>query len=371
MRLLILSASAGAGHVRAGQALEAAAKLVHPKAEVKHVDVLDLTAKAYKKAYAGSFLQMVNHAPALWGYLYRKSDKKIEDGVRQKFIRFFDKLEFAEFRKFVRHFAPDAVLATHFLPGQVFGPTRKRGRDRFPLGSVITDFDVHAFWAETTVDRFFVATDELKAILASRGIEESRIDVTGIPIHPVFGESHDAGAIRARLGLSAATPTVLVMGGGAGVGTMQEAVAAVLEGPPVQALAVAGKNEELKRALEEMAVPKGSKLVPFGFVTNIEELMAVSDLAVTKSGGLTTSECLAMSVPMVVRDPIPGQEERNCDFLLEAGAGVRANGLASLRYKLRTILGDRSRLSRMREAAKQAGRPRAAHEIVKRMTSQA
>lgn len=369
MRLLILSASAGAGHVRAGQALEAAAKRVHPGAHVAHVDVLDLTAKAYKKAYAGSFLQMVNHAPALWGYLYQKSDKKVEDGVRQRFIRFFDKLEFAGFRKFVRDFAPDAILATHFLPGQVLGPGRKRGRDRFPLGVVVTDFDVHTFWAEPSVDRFFVATDELKAILSDRGVDPSRIDVTGIPIHPVFGKVHDAAAIRARLGLAASTPTVLVMGGGAGVGAMEEAVAAVLDGPPVQVLAVAGKNAELKETLGKMKVPRSSKLVPFGFVTDIEELMAVSNLAVTKSGGLTTSECLAMGVPMVVRDPIPGQEERNCDFLLEAGAGVRANGLASLRYKLRAILQDPKRLERMREAARSAGRPRAAEEIVRRMTA--
>jgi processive 1,2-diacylglycerol beta-glucosyltransferase len=132
-------------------------------------------------------------------------------------------------------------------------------------------------------------------------------------------------------------------------------------------IAVAGKNAALKVELEALPLPRGAVLRVFGFVTTIEELMGVADLAVTKSGGLTTSECLALGLPMLVRDPIPGQEERNCDFLLEAGAGLRANGPDSLRYKLRTLLADRPRLARMREAARRVGRPDAADRIVETM----
>ena len=135
-------------------------------------------------------------------------------------------------------------------------------------------------------------------------------------------------------------PVVLVTSGGAGVGAFEEAVQVVLECGPVQVLAVAGRNgaEALRKRLAALPVPAGSSLHPFGFVSTIEELMAAADLAVAKSGGLTTSECLALGLPMVVRDPIPGQEERNADFILEAGAGVKAHGLASLRFKVAELL---------------------------------
>ena len=141
----------------------------------------------------------------------------------------------------------------------------------------------------------------------------------------------------------------------------------MLECGPVQTLAVAGRNEPLRRNLEGFDVPPGSTLQAFGFVENMAELMAVSDLAVTKSGGLTSAECLAMGLPMIVRDPIPGQEERNADFVIEAGAGVKVHGLASLRFKLRTLLRDPARIERMSTAARRAGRPRAAETIVRQV----
>jgi processive 1,2-diacylglycerol beta-glucosyltransferase len=366
VRVLLLSVAAGAGHTRAAQALEAWTRALRPDAEVTHVDVLDFTAKAYKKAYVASFIEMVDHAPALWGYLYAKSDERRAEGVREKFIRFFDKLEFQKFRKFVREFRADAVVATHFLPSQVFGGNRKKGRDLFKLGVVVTDFDVHAFWTDPTADRVFVATGELRARLSARGVPSDRIEVTGIPITPAFAKAHDRARLREGLRLDG-RPVVLVMAGGAGVGAMEEGVGAVLSVPGVQVLAVAGRNQELKERLEKRPVPKGSSLTVFGFVDFIDELMAISDVAVTKSGGLTTSECLASGLAMVVRDPIPGQEERNADYLLEEGAGLKAHGLDSLRYKLEALLTDRPRLERMRENARRAGRPEAARAILESM----
>lgn len=367
-RILLLSASAGAGHTRAAQAVEEAAKARFPDATIRHEDVLDHVGRAYRKAYAGSFLQMVNHAPALWGALYDASDKVAdvveERKVRDKLVRFFDKLEFAPFRKMVRNFAPDAVISTHFLPAQVFAPSRKKGKDAFRFGLVVTDFDVHAYWVQPSVDRVCVATEELKFVLAARGVPAERITVTGIPISAAFSAPHDRAALRASLGLTEDRPAVLVMGGGHGVGSLEETVRTVLSCGPADVLAIAGRNEELKAVLEKLAPPAGTRLHVFGFVTRIAELMAVADVAVTKSGGLTTSECLAMGLPMVVRDPIPGQEERNADFLLEAGAGLKANGAASLEFKLRSLLNDRERLSRMSAAARRVGRPQAAAAVL-------
>ena len=148
---------------------------------------------------------------------------------------------------------------------------------------------------------------------------------------------------------------------------MRGAVEAALGAGPAHVLAVAGRNGALEKKLRETAVPKGSALSVFGFVTNMHDLMAAADVAVTKSGGLTTAECLASSLPMVIRDPIPGQEERNSDFVLEAGAGVKAHGPDSLLFKLKSLLANAARLGRMKAAARAAGKPRAAEETLSLM----
>ncbi|HEX7251636.1 MAG TPA: glycosyltransferase [Thermoanaerobaculia bacterium] len=364
-RLLILSVSAGAGHTRAAMALEKTARALWPRTEVLHRDVLDFTEPVYRKGYVQSYLEMVNRAPDIWGYLYSASDRPPKRNLQSRLVRLFDRLEFARFRRFVRDFDADAVLTTHFLPCQVFAPYRKRGRDRFPLGVVLTDFDAHAYWVQPTADRFFVATAELSAILAGRGITKQKISVTGIPIMPAFAKRHDRRALRARWRLSARKLVILVMSGGAGVGALVESARRTLAAGPVQVLAVAGRNEKARKELESLVPPSGSVLRVFGFVEDVSEPMAVADLVVGKSGGLTTAECLAMGVPIIVRDPIPGQEERNCDFLLEASAGVRANGEAALSFKLESLLSNPARLRRMSRAARRAGRPKAAEKILK------
>jgi len=368
VKLLLISASAGAGHTRAAQALEETARLKFPEVETRHVDILDFVGRAYRKAYADGYLAMVDRAPDLWGHFYKASDRVPKDGLRRRAIRAFDRLEFAGFKAFVKDFAPDVVLATHFLPAQVF-LAKERRKIAFRFGLVVTDFDVHAFWVQPHVDLTFVATEELRAILAGRGVAEDRIVVAGIPIVPAFSEALDREILRKHLGLSDVTPAILVMGGGAGVGSMEDVVASALAVGPAQVLAIAGRNALLEKKLRRLGVPKGSSLSVFGFVANMHELMAVADLAVTKSGGLTTAECLASGLPMVIRDPIPGQEERNCDFVLEAGAGVRTHGPDSLRYKLKTLFSDPRRLVRMKDAARGAGRPRAAEEILARALS--
>ena len=144
---------------------------------------------------------------------------------------------------------------------------------------------------------------------------------------------------------------------------MGEAVSLLAGSADAQFLTVAGRNERLRKAIEKAAAANGGRIVPFGFVDNMHELMAASDFAVTKSGGLTSSECLAMNLPMVIWNPIPGQEERNADYLLENGAALRANSLAHLVFRVKRLLEDRRRLSRMRAAAKRIARPDAAFRI--------
>ncbi|MCC6572472.1 MAG: glycosyltransferase, partial [Planctomycetes bacterium] len=253
----------------------------------------------------------------------------------------------------------------HFLPLQVYEPLRTEGKISWPLVVVLTDFDAHVLWAQFTGDRFFVPSDEVADVLADKGIERGKISTAGIPILPAFGRDYDRAAIRAGLGLREGLPTLLVMGGAFGQGGLTDTVAMALQTACVQVLAVAGKNEKARHELETLKPPAGSTLRVFGYVNNIPELMAASDLVISKSGGLTLAECLAMGLPMLVPDPVPGQEERNCKYAIECGAAMCGDTRHSLRYKLKLMLETPGLLARMAAAARAHGRPNAARDILR------
>jgi len=359
-RFLIVSASVGSGHARAAQALQAWIARDEPDAAVQHVDILSFTGAAYRKAYTASYLQLARRAPALWGYLYDLGDRKAPRFKPPRIVRAFDKLEFARFRQFVGEFAPDCLLCTHFLPVQVLASSRRKTWAKFSIGLVVTDFYAHSFWAQPAADRIFLPNEECLEELADRGLERGALSVTGIPVLPQFALTVPAQSARAKLGLGAG-PVVLAMGGGWGGGGLEGVARDILTAGDATVMAVAGRDKGTLAALEKI---KDSRLHAVGFVENIDEFMAAADVCVTKSGGLTTAECLALGLPMLIPSPIPGQEERNADYASEAGAALQARSPASLRMKLRSILGDGALRARMREAAKAAGRPLAGREIV-------
>jgi processive 1,2-diacylglycerol beta-glucosyltransferase len=363
-RILIVSASAGAGHVRAAQALEKAFAERHRDVETRHVDILDFTHRAFRKAYARGYLLLADRIPALWGYAYERTDRRRLDARKARVVSLFDRIEYRAFRREVEAFAPAAIVSTHFLPAAILDPDRAGDGFGVPLSLVVTDFDVHAQWVHRSVERYFVASPELRFRLASRGIAADRIEVTGIPIDPVFGRPFDRTTLRRKLGVREDAFTLLVMSGGNGMKGIVATVAEALKvPPPLDVLAVCGRNADAQAAVRALPVPDGVRLHPFGFVSAIEEMMGAADVAVTKSGGLSVSECLAMRLPMIVWSPIPGQEERNSDYLLEAGAALKAVDLDSLRYKIDALRSDPARRERLRSAAAAAARPRAAFDV--------
>lgn len=365
MRLLMISASAGHGHVVAANALEATAREIYPNAEVKNVDILDYTAAIYRKAYAASYLKLADRAPELWGYLYNKGDRPKAEKRQAAIIRAFDRIEFAGFRSMLREYKPDHVFCTHFLPLQILRPYEGKDWLTFTLEVCVTDYLVHGFWAQPNATHIFANSGEGVEELADKGIPRDRIRQVGIPIKPAFARQYDRAEMAAKHGLDPDVPTVLVMSGGWGAAGLPKLVQVILEFAPVQVIAIAGRNERMRKKVEELEVPRRAKLRPLGYVDYIHELMAISDLCVTKSGGLTTAECMAMGVPMLIPNPIPGQEERNAEYLTENGIAFIARSPGSMKYKIGKFLGDTNLRERMRKAARDKGRPRAAEEILR------
>jgi processive 1,2-diacylglycerol beta-glucosyltransferase len=267
-----------------------------------------------------------------------------------------------KFARLVKQFAPEVVLCTHYLPVELLGGLRKKWPGPPPLTvSVVTDFEAHALWMEPNVDLYCVAAEETRARLIARGAAPDRVLATGIPISAKFSAPIDQPAVRKQYGLRDDLPILLVLSGGFGMGPVAKILAALDQiQRPFQTLVVAGRNEQLRRELA--AQDRRHPTHVLGFATNMHELMAVADLLVTKPGGLTTSEALAMGKPLFILNPIPGQEAANSDFLLQRGAAAKVNSVDDLPFQLDQLLGSR-KLAVMARAAKSLGRPAAAADI--------
>jgi processive 1,2-diacylglycerol beta-glucosyltransferase len=369
-RVLLLSASAGAGHVRAAQALEKAFQEIGEASgeqrEVQHLDVLNYTNKVFRNLYSKAYIDLVNKMPEVPGWFYDKLDKPWKNERRRLAL---DKLNTRPLVKLLRQYQPDLIVCTHFLPAEIVSWLRAKERLTSRQVIVVTDFDVHAMWLVHHYEHYFVAIDEARVYLEALGIPAEKITVSGIPIDPVFAQLKDKQNMRAKHGLSADRTTILLSAGGFGVGSVDALIAALMPlQHRAQIVAICGRNDELKERLSREASqlkPDATVLVkPFGYTTEMDELMTASDLVLGKPGGLTTCEALAKGLVFVIVNPIPGQEERNSDHLLEAGVGIRSNNLPTLAYKLDRLLADPDRFATMQQNSRRMGRPNAAKDIV-------
>lgn len=367
--VLILSASAGAGHVRAAQAIEQAFAATNAAREVTHVDTLEYTNKLFRNLYSKAYLDMVNRAPEVLGWLYDQWDRPWQN-ERQRLA--FDKLNTGPLIKMLKRTRADMVVCTHFLPAELISWLKAKKRISYRQAIVVTDFDVHAMWLARHHEHYFVGLDETKEHLARLGIPRANLTVSGIPIDPVFAVEKDRRAMRAELGLEPELPTILVSAGGFGVGPIDHMMESLLAMEhPAQALVMCGRNDELRDRVEGVARRAGAesrlRLHAIGFTTKMDEYMAAADLVLGKPGGLTMSEALARGLVFVIVNPIPGQEERNADHLLEEGAAIRCNNLPVLSYKIERLLADPARMAAMRANALRLARPNAAGTIVAKL----
>jgi len=363
-KLIIASASAGAGHARAASALKSAFDAVGYPGSARAVDTLQYMVPVFRQLYLKSYFSVIGALPWYWRFLYRRWDRKKTSGLERRAMCTMDRFSAKKFIRLIESEQPTHVACTHFLPAEILTWMRRTGRLDVPVGVVVTDYDAHRIWMNDGTDQYFVASKRIREQMISKGAPASRVATFGIPIDPVFCESIDRARARANLGLDPDLPTVLTLGGGDGMGGIRKTVNALAQCGTLQILAVAGNNRKLKRQLDRLRFDGPAKLIPYGFVNNIETLMAASNLVVTKPGGMSGTECLAAGVPMVLTLPIPGQEEKNSAFLVECGAAASASDSYELREVVSALLNDSERLAGMSQAARDAAQPRAAFDIV-------
>lgn len=357
--VMVLSAAAATGHLRAADALVSAFEAKGVSAQ--HIEVLRYTNPIFRKIYSDLYVELMTRGPDLLGWLYKTLDRPWQFQKRRMAL---DRLNTGPFVKLIKQQNPDLALCTHFLPAEILLYLRKRKILDIPIGVVVTDFDAHAMWLLKKVDWYFVACEETRVYLAALGIPLETIFVTGIPIDPIFGVEKSKKEARIHLGLDPDRITLLVSAGGFGVGPVESLVRTLHEiRHPVQISVICGRNKRLEDHLKSLS-GLWHPMKVIGFTNQMDIWMAASDILVGKAGGLTSSEALARGLVLVIVNPIPGQEERNSDHFLEEGVGIRCNNLPALSFKIDYLLADKERFSRMQQAVKRLARPRAAFEIV-------
>lgn len=362
--VLVLSVPAGAGHVRVAEAIRACAT-EYPGANVIHLDAMAFATPRLRRVYTDWYIALVSRAPGLWRHVYRFTDRACPDGWWNRLRR---RVEARDCRRLVREVAalkPDAVICTHFQPAEILSRRHAAGLLDCPVWVQVTDFDLHRMWIHPHAAGYFAASDEVAFRMRAAGIAPDAIHVAGMPTMPAFSLPHDRAGCAREIGLDPARKTLLLMGGGAGLGGLGRVAERLLAIPgDFQLIALAGRNAVELAALRRLAPRFPGRLVAQGYTDRVERLMACADLVVTKPGGATSAECLAMGLPMIVNAPLPGQEEHNANFLLEQGVALKACDLAALEYRVRHLLAHPARLAGMAARARALGRPHAARQVL-------
>jgi processive 1,2-diacylglycerol beta-glucosyltransferase len=368
-KILVLHASLGSGHMSAAKALGEAFEQLGVD-EVRVEDTLDFASKVLHNTWTKLYLRMSEASPEMYKLLYSRSDVgDVEDSLKSNKLYgqvtrpFMKKME-----KFIKEMNPDAIVCAMQIPAQIIQLMAMEGNLPMPNFVVVTDFFAHSTWINYGVKRYFVPSDLTKEVMITQGLSPEQLTVTGIPVKLSLTQPKSKAETRARLELPADLPVVTVFGGGIIPVRVRLMVSQLLNSEARgTVVTVAGRNDKLAAALDALTDGASMKLRKLGMIDYVDDLVAASDLVVTKSGGLITSEVLARGTPLVIIDPIPGQEEWNADVVASSGAGIQLRMPEMVPLTVLNLLAEPERLETMRKQALKVGRPRAALDIAERV----
>ncbi len=354
MKILILSASIGSGHTRAALALQ---KILGDSAQVvdfmaREISLLNwLTKKLY--------LAALRFIPDLYDRIYKFADGR-KVGVSARFLS--SALMYLPFARLLNKFQPEVVICTHPFPeaaASLWKFLHAKSEKNFLLAAVLTDYSLHEIWIFGEVDAYFVATEEMQGELAAHCRAGQKIFATGIPIEEKFSAE--------KIFSDSAKPTILIMGGGLGLGSIEETLSELNKvQSPLKILVVAGQNEKLLARLKKLREKISHEVEVFGYVSDVNKLMAAADLLITKPGALTMTEAFAAGLPLILHAPIPGPEFKNAAYAVAHGAAIEV-GEQKISAVVEDILKQPARLDKMKTCAKKIARPSAATEIITRL----
>ncbi|MBI1992415.1 MAG: glycosyltransferase [Candidatus Omnitrophica bacterium] len=360
-RFVLMHITTSSGHHRASCAIEHTLKGLDPRAQIVSVDAFQYTSRFVRWAISRSYLSIIRHQPDVWEYLYDNPSVH----RRVQYLRvLLHRYQAGKLQRLLETVRPEAIACTQAYPCGMVADFKKHHNLSVPLVGVLTDYAPHLYWFHETVDAYVVPSEQVKQRFVTRGVDPSRIKVLGIPIDRKFLEANDREAAAREFGLDPAHPIILIMGGGSGFGQIRDIVLSLDILPyPCHLVVVAGTNRSLRAWLQGQRFRH--RVVSLGYTDDIPKLMDIATLLVSKPGGLTTSEALAKQVPLVIVNPIPGQEAYNARFLLSHGAAVQAGSPETVRQTVRDLLDNPGRLAGLRRRNAELAHPNAAADIAR------
>lgn len=369
MKVIIFYAKYGGGHLSAARSIENCIKTNYNGIEVELIDFMEYVNKEFNKITTKAYAEMAKKVPKAYGSIYWKSEK----GPLAHISTTSNKLLSIRLHKLLQDKAPDLIICTHPFASQMCGYLTKHHKLNTQIATILTDFASHDQWLvyNEYINKLFVANQEMKETLISKGIPSNKVFVTGIPISDRFLINYDKSSIFLDFNLSPNKKTVLFFGGGEfGLGksyTLKVFETFVKDSADLQIIAISGKNQKLKEAFENIVIKynKEANVHIFEYTNMVPELMSISNLVVTKPGGLTTSESLASGLPIVVINPIPGQEEENATYLVKHNAAIWLKKDDNIEQIVTNLLADSQKLDEMSKNAKSISKPNATNDICK------
>lgn len=361
--VLILYISLSSGHHKAAQAIEKGIRILNKDINVFAINSFNYTNPILEKIINKTYLGIIKNRPEVWEYLY-DNPKVIKRTHRLKDL--IHKYNSGRLKKLIDEFLPDVIVCTQAFPCGMVADYKKSFACSIPLVGVLTDFAPHSYWIYDEVNFYCVPSEYTARKLSLSGVSTQRIKVSGIPIDPAFALRQDRPTILTQIGLDTKLPTILVMGGGQGLGPIKEIVWQLNKiRASLQLIILAGTNKRLFNWLNSKLRYLKKKVLIYSYVDNVHTLMRSSDIVITKPGGLTSAEAMSQGLPIVIINPIPGQEVNNARFLLGEGVAVKAQDVEDIRLLIEELIANPYKLSQMQERAFQCAKPNAAMDIAK------
>lgn len=351
------------GHHSATIAIERAVKSLSPTAETLNINAFKYTNPISEKVINRIYMSVIKNAPQVWDYLYdnpkvAKRLAKIKDAVH--------KFNSPKLKNLFDRFKPDAVLCAQAFPCGMVADYKKDYGSSLPLLAVLTDYIPHSYWVYDNVDYYITPSEEVAERLVKKGVPAHKIRPLGIPFDHRFNSPFNKTKVMQKLKLDPGIKTVLIMGGGQGLGPVKSALRQLKKlKREFQVIVVAGSNKKLYNSLKRKIKRYNKKLLVFGYVDNINELMGVSDILISKPGGITTAEALSKKIPLVIVRPIPGQEASNTAYLTLKEAAIKVDEVKNIGVVIEELLENPEKLKRLSEHAARIAKPNAAMDIAK------
>ena len=368
-RIILMYISEISGHHSATLAIEKALRILQPNAEILNINAFNYTNPISEKIVNRLYLGVIKRTPQIWDYLYDNPTivKKIE-----KMKETIHKFNSPKLKRLFDKFKPDAIVCSQAFPCGMCADYKRTYDSHIPLVAVLTDYAPHSYWIYDTVDYYISPSEDVALRLMKKGIEHNRIKSLGIPFDPQFNEPLDKNELFQKLKLNPDIPTVLIMGGGQGLGPIKTIIKSLEKVKrEIQEIVVCGTNKKLYKSLKRRIKKYKKEISLFGYILNINELMRMSEIIITKPGGVTTAEVLANHLPMVIVKPLPGQEANNTSYLIEKGAAIKVDKPRQINLAVENLLANPVKLKEMSEATRRITKPNASLDIAKLLLNEA